>query len=289
MSGSLTIVIVNFNSGSHLGACLRSIADHAPGTGVIVVDNASTDGSDRAAEGDHAGVTLIRNQRNVGFATAVNRGVRASQTPLIMLLNPDCVLQGGLVDALVADLDAHPDCAIVAPAIYNEDGSLQGNVRGDPTIWTGLFGRSTLMTRLFPRSQLARRNVPTSGQLTAIDGGIRADWVSGACVLVRRQAFDEVGGLDERYFLYWEDADLCRRLRHKGYTTRYVPAGRVVHRVGGSSATVRGLAIRAFHQSAYTYYATHVARGPFGRAAARVLLACRCQAKLWADRLARSS
>jgi hypothetical protein len=282
MASPLTILIVNFNSGTHLGVCLRSIADCAISGKVVVIDNASGDGSERAAEG-RPSVSLVRNPANVGFARAVNQGLAMSSEPLVMLLNPDCVLRPGVVPALETELDAHPRCAIAAPAILNEDGTIQGSVRGDPTIWTGLFGRSTLLTRLFPGSRLARQNVRTSGSGLAAEGGaasVDADWVSGACLLARRKALEAVGGFDERYFLYWEDADLCRRLRQRGYTMRYVPSARVVHGVGGSSQSAPGLAIRAFHQSAYTYYATHVARGPLGRAVARLLLAGRCRWKL---------
>jgi GT2 family glycosyltransferase len=146
---------------------------------------------------------------------------------------------------------------------------------------TGLFGRASTLRRLLPWTPAARRNV--------VDGGVAAgsdtlvvDWVSGACLLARRDAFTQVGGFDERYFMYWEDADLCRRLRAAGYHVRYVPAAMAVHRVGHSSRTVRPFAIRAFHESAYLYYATHVAPGRLNpkRAVARALLAGRCWLKL---------
>src|SRR5712672_4724645 len=149
-----------------------------------------------------------------------------------------------------------------------------------------MFGRTTLLTRLFPNSNLARRSIQT---VDADHHSREADWVSGACMLARRNAIEAVGGFDERYFLYWEDADLCRRLRARGYTTRYVPGGRVMHVGGRSSQSARGAAIRAFHQSAFTYYATHVARGPLTRAVAWLLLTGRCQWKLLASRVARES
>ena len=108
------------------------------------------------------------------------------------------------------------------------------------------------------------------------------DWVSGACMLVRREAFDRVGGFDPRFFLYWEDADLCRRMRSNGYRVRYHPSARVAHTVGQSSRTARRLAIRAFHQSAYLYYTLHVARSPWhpARWIARFLLWVRCRWQL---------
>jgi GT2 family glycosyltransferase len=119
---------------------------------------------------------------------------------------------------------------------------------------------------------VSRRNVLSNGQSATVD------WVSGACMLVRRAAFDEVGGFDARYFLYWEDADLCRRLRARGHEIRYVPAATAVHRVGHSSKTARAASIKAFHESAYLYYSTHVAPGALNpkRALARMLLAARC-------------
>jgi GT2 family glycosyltransferase len=108
--------------------------------------------------------------------------------------------------------------------------------------------------------------------------GVVVDWLSGACMLAKRQALTAVGGFDERYFLYWEDADLCRRLRTHGYHVRYVPAATAVHRVGHSSRTARVASVRAFHDSAYRYYATHVAPGALNpkRLIARGILAARC-------------
>jgi N-acetylglucosaminyl-diphospho-decaprenol L-rhamnosyltransferase len=286
MSASTTVVLVNFNSGAHLEACLRSISAHAPAVAVLVVDNASQDGSEAAAEGRSPQVTLLRNATNFGFAHAVNQAFAATRSDFVLILNPDGVLFADALPALEGELARHPECAIAGPAILDEDGTLQGSVRGDPTMLTGLFGRTTLMTRLFPNSRLARSNIRTSG---ADDQSREADWVSGACMLARRSAVEAVGGLDERYFLYWEDADLCRRLRSRGYTTRYVPAGRVMHVGGRSSQSVRGVAIRAFHHSAFRYYATHVARNPLTKAIAWLLLTGRCQWKLLANRVARES
>lgn len=139
---------------------------------------------------------------------------------------------------------------------------------------TGLFGRSTALRRVLPNLAVSKRNVIAGD---AGDGSIEVDWVSGACMLARRSALERVNGFDERYFLYWEDADLCRRLRGQGYQIRYVPAATAVHRVGHSSREARSSAIRAFHESAYLYYSTHVAPTASPRRfAAKVLLAARC-------------
>lgn len=276
------IVIINFNSGDHLARCLASIRQHAPASAVVVIDNASSDGSEQSAAAEGGTVTLVRNRDNRGFGRAVNQAVATLATTghdSFLLLNPDCRLEPGTLAVLEDELRAHPRCALAAPAIRDDDGSVQGSVRGDPTLMTGLFGRTTLLSRLLPNSAMTRRNVPVS----AIGPGTpsrEADWVSGACMLIRRTAFAAVDGFDERYFLYWEDADLCRRLRQARMSIRYVPAVAVWHTGGGSSRSAQALATRAFHASAYRYYATHVAGNPVTRAMAWLLLAVRCQVKL---------
>jgi GT2 family glycosyltransferase len=289
LSDGTAILIVNFNSGEHLGACLGSIAEHAPEVRVIVVDNASTDGSEGPAANIGDRVSLHRSTTNLGFARAVNQGLTQAHCDAVLLLNPDCRLLPGALAALQTELAAHPDCAVAGPQILDDDGGIQGSVRGDPDMLTGLFGRSTLLTRVFPASRAARRNVRIDVISSETSVSAEVDWISGACMLVRRAALEAVHGFDERYFLYWEDADLCRRLRALGYTIRYVPRAKVMHSIGRSSRSAPALAIRAFHRSAYTYYATHVARTRFARGLAWVLLEGRCRWKLLASRLTRES
>ena len=215
----------------------------------------------------------MRNAVNVGFGRGINQGVSASSAPLVLIINPDCRLERGAVATMRAELEARQRCAIVGPRVLDPDGSEQGSARGDPDMLTGLFGRTGPLRFLLPSSSTSKRNVVSGRGENAT-----VDWVSGACMLVRRTAFEDVGRFDARYFLYWEDADLCRRLRARGHEIRYVPAAVAVHRVGHSSRTARAASIKAFHESAYLYYATHVAPGALNpkRAIARVLLAARC-------------
>lgn len=275
-------VIVNYNAGDALTAAVASlVADTAVDWDVVVVDNASVDGSADALERAFPFVRVIRSAVNVGFGRGVNQGMAATTAPLVLLLNPDSVLRVGATATLAAALDAMPACAIVGPRILDLDGREQGSARGDPDMLTGLFGRTSALRRLLPSSSLSQRNVVTAGMppgQTSRD----VDWLSGACMLVRRSAFEAVGGFDERYFLYWEDADLCRRLRQAGHTIRYVPGAEAVHQVGRSSDTAKAASIRAFHESAYLYYATHVAPAPLSprRLLARLLLALRCRWRL---------
>ena len=274
----LSAIIVNYNAGEELRRALQSIADemHGEPWEAVVVDNASVDGS-MAIVDDFAPVARgIHNTVNVGFARGVNQALAATRAPLVLIINPDCRLVAGAVGALRAVLDAHHRCAIVGPRVLDPDGSVQGSARGDPDMLTGLFGRTSLLQRMLPWLSVSKRNV-MSAEASAEADGIIVDWLSGACMLARRDALSAVGGFDERYFLYWEDADLCRRLRARGFEMRYVPGAAAVHRVGHSSRTAQVAAIGAFHDSAYRYYSTHVARTALDprRPLARALLALR--------------
>lgn len=275
----MAAVLVNYNAGDELRRAVQSIADemgNEPWEGVIV-DNASIDGSAASCAAFAPTVSVVLNAENVGFARGVNAGVRRTSAPIVLVMNPDCRLLSGAVAALRRALNTHPDCAIAGPRILDPDGTLQGSARGDPDIWTGLFGRRQLLGRVLPWASVSRRNVVADDAVKSGVDSVDVDWVSGACMLIRREAFEAVGGFDERYFMYWEDADLCRRLRHAGHRVRYVPPATAVHRVGHSSRTAQAASIRAFHRSALLYYTTHVAPRPMSpkRLVAGVLLAAR--------------
>ena len=261
---NVTAVLVNYNAGPELRRALQSIADEMSGQPweAFVVDNASVDGSG-AIVGEFAPqARLVTNAENVGFARGVNQGLRLASAPRVLFMNPDCRLVAGAMAVLTSALEAYPSCAIVGPRILNPDGSVQGSARGDPDMFTGLFGRTTLLRRLLPELSVSRRNVVLPDDV-ARDGGdsLVVDWLSGACMLARRDALEKVNGFDERYFLYWEDADLCRRLREIVYPVRNLQGAIAIHRVAISSRRARSAAIRAFHESAYLYYSTHVAPG----------------------------
>jgi N-acetylglucosaminyl-diphospho-decaprenol L-rhamnosyltransferase len=276
---TLAAVLVNYNSDGELTRALESIDREAGGRWEgVVIDNASIDGSERAAL-DFPAVRLLQNRENVGFGRGVNQAIAATTSDYVLVMNPDCQLSAGALTPLIAVLDADATRAVAAPQILDPDGTPQGNARGDPDMLTGLFGRTSPLRRTLSGLSVARRNVVPA---TAHDAATTVDWVSGACMLVRRSAVMAVGGFDERYFMYWEDADLCRRLRQHGFVVCYVPAVTAVHRVGQSSRTARAASIRAFHDSAYLYYSTHVASGALNpkRWMARVLLTARCWWKL---------
>jgi GT2 family glycosyltransferase len=282
----VTAILVNYNAGGELALALQSIRDDCADIAweAVVVDNASTDGSAAVVE-TIPQATLVRNVANVGFGRAVNQAVALAKSPLLLLINPDCRVIPGAVSTLRGVLAVEPSCAVVGPRILDPDGAVQGSARGDPDMLTGLFGRTGALRGALPFLPVARRNVVAADAVRTGASSIVVDWLSGACMLVRRDAFLATGGFDERFFLYWEDADLCRRLRNRGFHVRYVPGATAVHKVGQSSQSARRSSIRAFHASAYLYYATHVAPGALNprRLLARALLGVRCWWRLRAS------
>lgn len=279
MIPAVTAIVVNYNAGAELRRALQSIADDMGERpwDAVVVDNASADGSAEIVQEFQPHAALVRNTQNVGFGRGVNQALALARAPMVLIMNPDCRLEPGAIAHLASELERHADCMIVGPRILDPDGTEQGSARGDPDMLTGAFGRSTRLRRWLPGLGVSARNVVLAGTVRPGDS-LAVDWLSGACMLARTDGLRAVGGFDERYFLYWEDADLCRRLRLAGSHVRYVPSATAVHRVGHSSRTARASSIKAFHASAYLYYVTHVAPGPLNpkRWLARTLLAARC-------------
>jgi GT2 family glycosyltransferase len=250
-----SIVIVNYRAYDELTnalAALQSTSQTDP-LETAVVDQESDAGAARALKAQFPSIRLIENPRNDGFAAGVNRGARETTGRYLLVLNPDTVVGPGLVDTLASWLDAHDDVAVVGPRILNADGSVQPSARRFPDVTTGLGGRMSFLTRIAPDNWLSKRNLEWSRASEPVE----VDWVSGACTMIRRSAFDQVGGFDDRFFLYWEDADLCRRLLTAGHRTFYVPTVAAVHAGARSSRQAASRSIVAFHRSAFRYYWKH--------------------------------
>ena len=253
---TLDIVIVNYNSTDYALSCLRSVDGSLQDLirNIIIQDNGSTDNVDRIkALFPH--VKLGKNATNLGYSKAVNNGLQESSAPYVVLLNPDTFVIDGSLWVAIGYMETNREVAILGPKILNNDGSVQGSARAFPSAITGLFGRNTFLTRLFPNNRFSRRNVAThkSDGITPVE----VDWVSGACMVVRREAIHDVGFLDERFFLYWEDADWCRRMWEAGWKVVYYPQASVKHLVGGSSERSRFRSTVEFHKSAYRLFAKH--------------------------------
>lgn len=249
----IDIIIVNYNSTDYLLGCLRSIygaLNELPAK-IFVQDNASEDDVDRVTEGFPL-VKLTKNSYNMGFSKAANNAMKQSAAPYIVLLNPDTYVMSGFLESALRYMEENPHVGILGPGILNSDGSVQGSARSFPTPLTAFFGRSSLLTKWFPDNRITRQNVLT----TRSDGvtPMEVDWVSGACMVVRRSAVDDVGLMDESYFLYWEDADWCRRMWYKGWKVVYFPQASVIHYVGVSSEQFLLRSTFEFHKSSYRLF-----------------------------------
>jgi len=238
----LSIVIVNWNVRDLLRHCLHSLLStpYSLLVEVIVVDNASTDGSVEVVRTEFPGVHLIANDDNRGFPAANNQGIAVAQGRYVLLLNPDTEVMGDALAAMVAFADAHPDVGIVGPQLLNPDGSVQSSRRRFPTLQTAFF-ESTWLEPYAPHHVLGRYHVRDRLDDATQD----VDWVTGAALLARQEAIQQVGPMDVGFFMYSEELDWCRRFREAGWRVVYLPAARIIHHVGKSSEQV--VAARHIH------------------------------------------
>jgi N-acetylglucosaminyl-diphospho-decaprenol L-rhamnosyltransferase len=257
-------IVLNYASWPLTQRCVASLREaRVQGLEIIVVDNDQEEVPELPPE-----VRLIRTGENLGFARAVNRGIAASSGETIVLVNPDSLLEETFFADMQAFLDAHPSVGIAGPRILDSDGKVQLSARREVSVISGLLGRTSFLTRLFPKSSLVKSQFPAA---VASDAPTPVDWVSGACMVVRRETVDTIGAFDERFFMYFEDADLCRRAREAGLAVYYVPTILVVHHAGGSTRS-RPRAVWRLHKSAFLYHRKHGKHGPLGLYSALVLV-----------------
>lgn len=247
--GDVALVFVTYNSAAVLDPLLDSIAASTIDriSQVVVVDNASVDASIELTRLRLPTATIISNPNNLGFARAVNRGVKVTSSEFVLLANPDVKWSDGTISRLTRFLAEHPRAAAVCPRLVFPNGGEQPSVRRFPThsnLW---------LSRQSPLRSL-RHILPKSLAHTIPDPPIpsRVEAVAGTCMLIRRGAFDAVGGLDEEYFLYVEDIDLCKRWHDMGYEVWLEPAIAVIHDWAGGSATRRSL--RKYHYDGFRRY-----------------------------------
>lgn len=225
---AIDIVIVSYNSRSDLRDCVEPIA-RSRDARVIVVDNASGDRSLEAVA--DLPVTAIPLPSNRGFASGCNVGWRAGEAPFVLFLNPDARIDVASIDLLRGVLERKPSIGLVAPKIIHDDGSIQFSQHRFPRPRT-TFARALFLHRLVPSAGWASEDIRDPA---AYEHPGSPDWVGGACILLRRSTLEQLGGFDERFFLYCEDTDLCFRLRDAGLDIRYEPKASAVH-AGGASA-----------------------------------------------------
>ena len=249
----LSIVIVTYNSRAYIDRCLSSLVEHPPAIDheIVVVDNASTDGTAEDTRQRWTGVRVIDAGANLGFARANNLGIQQTHGGLILLLNPDTIVPAGAIDRLIAALDARSDAAIAGPRLVNADGRAELS-----------FG-----AMLSPFAELRQKVLVRGGERglvavpTYVEGLTRqprdVDWVSGACMLVRRADAEAAGLMDERFFMYVEDVDFCAAVRARGRKVLFAPAAEVLHFRGQSRLTAAAPTERAYRRSQIAFYEKH--------------------------------
>jgi N-acetylglucosaminyl-diphospho-decaprenol L-rhamnosyltransferase len=246
-------VVVNYESGPELTACIASLlADDSAGgpPEVVVVDNGSTDGSAADLHAALPDVPVISPGANLGYGRAANLGIAATRAPIVAVLNPDAIVDVGTAAAMLDRFDRDGRLAAVGPQLRNPDGTTYPSARSAPSLGDAvghaLFGTIAPQNR-FTHSY---RQLSADPELPRT-----VEWISGAAVWLRREALDRVGGWDERFFLFFEDVDLCRRLGLDGWQIAYEPGGHVMHAVGGSRARRPVRSIFEHHRAAYQYAA----------------------------------
>ena len=262
----LSIVIVSWNVRDLLRRCLQSVVTEArpsPDDGVfcigdweveiLLVDNASTDGSSEMVRDEFPQIQLIANDENRGFTAANNQGLALSQGRHLLLLNPDTEIVGDALETMIDYAQANGEVGALGPRLLNTDGSPQSSRRRFPTYSTALI-ESTVVQEWWDDNHILSRYYMADTPEDAIQ---TVDWVVGACLLVRRQAYEQVGGLDEGFFMYSEELDWCRRIKNAGWEIVYLPTATIIHHEGRSSEQVVPARHIYFQSSKVRYFRKH--------------------------------
>lgn len=246
---NLSIIIVNWNTRALLAQCLESVYTHSPDGEfeVFVVDNASTDGSAQMVRERFPQVQMIENSENVGFARANNQAIRLARGGYVLLLNSDAIVLPGAISAMVTFMKQHEMIGVLGPALLDEEENVQLSWARFPTIWSELRG-------VHHRDREPFLDSIQSGQPVE---AYQVDWMAGACLLVRRETIDQVGLMDERFFLYSEETDWCWRIKAAGWHNVYYSQARVVHFEGSSSAQDLPRTYFCLHHSKILYMQKH--------------------------------
>ncbi len=233
---AISISIVSYNSLDFLRECLDSILKNPPKSKyeIIVTDNASTDGTAQFLKTNYPQVTLISNTRNIGFAAANNKAIEGSRSKYVLLINSDCIVYEKSLDNLIDFMERNPGAGIAGPKITNSDGTVQLSCRRFPSLLNATA--HTILGDIFPGNPFSKKY-----KLADIhrDNSLKVDWVSGSCMIIRKRALEDTGFLDERYFMYVEDVDICYRMWQKDWVVYYCPQAEVMHHIAGSAGSGR--------------------------------------------------
>jgi GT2 family glycosyltransferase len=244
---NLSVIIVNWNTKDLLCQCLDSLNQVAKKIDmeIFVVDNGSMDGSGEVVRKRFPGVKLVENRMNLGFAKANNQALRLSKGKYVLLLNPDTQIKRGAIEEMILFMNAYPEVGVVGGQLLNSDGSKQNSIANFPSLATELLNKS-LLRWLFPE------NFP--GKEKSYLGPIEVNSVIGACMMVRREATEQVGLLDEDYFLFLEETDWCYRMKKAGWKIYHVPQAEIFHFQGGSAGKKKERAKIEYYRSRYHFF-----------------------------------
>jgi GT2 family glycosyltransferase len=259
----LSICIISLNSKAFLSACLDSVIEHTQSVSyeLIVVDNGSTDGTQTLLSERYPRVRLIQNQTNHGFSKPMNQAFEFTSGDFILALNPDTLINGDCFSTQVAYLRGHPEVGITIPKVLNADGSFQAQSRRGEARPAAAFGYFLGLGRLFPKSK-ALNSYLMSWLPESEIAEVKA--VSGSCMFIRRECWQQIVGFDEVFFAYQEDSDFCERARANGWKVMYVPLSSVIHYGGqGGSKAQPVKAIYEWHRSYFLFYRKHYAKDYF--------------------------
>ena len=245
-------MIVNWNRKEFLRACLASLARQAGAEfETIVVDNNSQDDSRAMLARRFPQVHTVESNTNLGFAKGCNLGAHHASGQYLLFLNSDTEVLADTLEQLAEFLDQHAEVGVVTSRLVYPDFSDQGVARSFPRPANAILGRNSLLTKWFPNNQVSRRYLLSRHNLSQVP--FEVDWVSGACLMIRSEVFKTIGGFDERFFMYWEDADLCFRVKQRAWKIFIVPEAKVVH-YEGKSPSRKARQIVLFHRNVYRFY-----------------------------------
>ncbi len=263
MPTKLSVVMVNYNGGQLVLDCLDSLFNCVPAYDfeVIVVDNKSVDDSTERIRSAFPTVNLLQMEINEGLTKAFNRGVAESCGEYVLSLDNDTIVLPGSLDAMIEFADRTPGAGACGVKLVNPDGSAQHTARRFPRVSNAIFGRGSWLTKWFPGNSVSRSYLMCDEE--ASEQPYEVDTLSAACLMVRRQVIDEIGPLDESFFVYWCDTDWCFRIKEGGWSIYSIPSHQIIHNENSRTKHRKGRRIRGvidFHRGVYRFYRKHYVR-----------------------------
>jgi N-acetylglucosaminyl-diphospho-decaprenol L-rhamnosyltransferase len=252
----LSCIIVNYKNSEPLKDCLESIYQTVQGMDfeVIIVDNSENDPGLQPLEELYPKAQFISNSSNIGFSKANNQAAKIAQGNFLFFLNPDTILSDQAINSMYNYYSSHTEIGALGPKVVNPNGSLQYSCRRYPTLWTGLFNRYSILSRLFPENRFTSQYLMLDFDHNEIR---QVDWLSGCCLMVSKNIFEQSHGFDENYFLFNEDIDLCRTINQAGKQVIYFPEAKVIHQVSTSNSKTTAKVIIQRHLGMMHYFKKH--------------------------------